>query len=76
MTELKPCPFCGGKANVNMKIISKNDFSIYVSCSKCRARTDGYCPTVTKEECALESIEKCKALAIEKWNRRVNEDVD
>ena len=40
--ELKPCPFCGGKADDEMQeSIFCGEFS-YISCRKCGARTDGY----------------------------------
>jgi Lar family restriction alleviation protein len=37
MSELKPCPFCGGDAGIEM---AANDISYYVFCSKCSSCTD------------------------------------
>jgi Lar family restriction alleviation protein len=47
-TELKPCPFCGGKAKINVRQSGfhgqnfegnkKLSWTIYVKCNKCHAR--------------------------------------
>ena len=37
MTELKPCPFCGGEAK-----ISDMGYPHWVFCEKCGARIHGY----------------------------------
>ena len=67
--ELKPCPFCGGKAVV--KATTKKWFIIWCECSKCYAKTEGYCPNIEKEDSSLANIEECKNKAIELWNRMV-----
>lgn len=58
--ELKPCPFCGGKA----EIISEETYSghnlFWVECIECDCRTSDY-----------EDNEK---EAIESWNRRVADE--
>lgn len=60
MTELKPCPFCGGNAN----LIKNKDFDMrfycvipyyFVMCSQCRAQSN-----------KLETDKE----AIEAWNKR------
>ena len=62
MTELKPCPFCGGEAGIyfhsvlNEKYISEID-AVCVFCKHCDAMTK---PFSNKE------------VAIEAWNRRVD----
>lgn len=75
MNELKPCPFCGSKANLIMKQKSK-DFLLYVECSKCRARTNGYYPIVSDEKKAFDSLMDVKQIVINKWNNRVSEDYE
>lgn len=64
--ELKPCPFCGGKAVVHV-----ND-GVRVMCTECGAKTkylvDGYSqgrPTGS----AINSVVKV-------WNRRVNDETN
>ncbi len=64
MDELKTCPFCGGKAELyeseayNLKTETKEKGTRwFVMCGRCTALTCG----------AL------KSMAIEVWNRRVNE---
>ena len=64
MTELKPCPFCGGKGKVEL-VDKIDDLDVYmVECQKCGAAasfgTDG--EIITKEE------------TIDAWNRRVGDD--
>lgn len=59
MMELKPCPFCGGKA----KYIYQLPFNV-VQCQKCRA----YGKTI----CDLFEQQDMKDRAIEEWNRRVD----
>ena len=59
MTELKPCPFCGGEAFVHKFTIEGTDgFFISVMCRVCYAQTGNQ----TKE-----------AHAIEAWNRRADD---
>lgn len=53
--ELKPCPFCGGDADVDENIynsVRSNDWSVF--CDSCR----------------IKLTRKTKELAIEKWNTR------
>jgi len=64
MEELKPCPFCGGKAELyeseayNLKTETKEkDIRWFVMCEQCTALTCG----------AL------KKKAIEAWNRRASD---
>lgn len=44
MKTLKPCPFCGGEAEVRMNIFSK---AYSVECKKCTAKVTG-CETSGK----------------------------
>ena len=61
MTELKPCPFCGGKA----KYIYRMPYNV-VKCTKCKV----FGKTI------VDSYEQQdgKAEAIEAWNRRAEDE--
>lgn len=60
MSELKPCPFCGGEATVFIKDWDNRADEYKIVCMKCG---------VQQEEFRHE-----KAKAIEAWNRRVTDD--
>lgn len=69
-TKLKPCPFCGGKAEItNHTECAGHGMYIpqcYVRCVKCNAHggtADGYFDNGD-----------LKALAIERWNRRADNE--
>lgn len=59
---LKPCPFCGGQG----EMISYRD-GILIRCSKCKISTGMIDANI--DYCA-------KTVAVEKWNGRVEMDVD
>lgn len=67
--ELKPCPFCGGKASINYERISgeHKGFWAQVICNSCHGRSGG---TWAGSYNAAERIET-KA-----WNRRTNDETD
>lgn len=71
--ELKPCPFCGGKAKVKATKKDCTGFTIWCAC-ECGARTGGFCSDTNKEDDTMENIEKCKKRAIKAWNRRANDE--
>lgn len=60
--ELKPCPFCGGKAKMEKIIhddLPTNEFdTFWISCEECESESTA----CTNEEDAIEA-----------WNRRVTE---
>lgn len=56
MNELKPCPFCGGKANFKFR----ND-AVFVRCDICEAQAKLYNASV--DWCAKNEAAKA-------WNRR------
>ena len=58
--ELKPCPFCGGKAHV-----MKMGYPHWIYCEVCGARVHGR--VVGEEEGEKASIEA--------WNRRVEDEL-
>ena len=64
MAELKPCPFCGGKALLEEFVVRKG-FEACIVCSDCMVNM----PTITydTQEEATEAVTK-------DWNRRA-EDV-
>ena len=67
MTELKPCPFCGGIPKkidtFNVAAGHKLNFA-YVECSHCGASARPYHESITKN---------FEERAIEAWNRRADE---
>lgn len=63
--ELKPYPFCGGKARLRWSVFFHTE--VFVKCDKCKCRTVEYKGT---------SHEDMKYLAIEAWNRRVNDETN
>lgn len=46
------------------------DKGIPYICSKCGARTEGYCPDMNHEDDTITSIEECKDRAAKVWNNR------
>ena len=64
MSELKPCPFCGGEAYF-VRIFSLCPFQSRVKCRKCGIGTIKY-----SSPNALD----VKILAREAWNRRVEHE--
>lgn len=60
--ELKPCPFCGGEAEVRMSAFFSCDAKVL--CPNCRIQTATY-----KES----NMDNAVWFAINAWNRRVTE---
>ena len=61
MFELKPCPFCGGKARLLV------NGGVRVICTRCYVST-----RVLKDE--LESVTSAVELSVEAWNRRAGDE--
>lgn len=62
MSELKPCPFCGGKAEINAWATEDyDDGDAMISCEKCEAKTSIYVST---------------EYAAEAWNRRPSDALE
>lgn len=67
--ELKPCPFCGGKAAIEIikprrrtiaKVVTLYAGGVFVECTGCG--------------CAISA--ETETEAIEKWDRRMNDETD
>ena len=74
MGELKPCPFCGGEANIRM-MERHNRRVWYGCCRKCNARTEGYCEPIDLDGYfnPYNEITKSVCSAAEEWNRRASD---
>ena len=62
--ELKPCPFCGGKAIIRLRQFDLFQVGAEVVCKKCGCRTDLIAPSIEYA---------AKDKAISEWNKRVND---
>lgn len=75
MNDLKPCPFCGGKAEICSDVNRIMGKFWYIRCKKCYCRGSGIYESGRK----LEPQEEYAAIigawekAIESWNRRAGE---
>lgn len=58
MTELRSCPFCGGK---DIHIVENGPDGFSITCKDCNVWVDNIFEDMTEEQ------------AVELWNRRVNE---
>lgn len=68
--KLKPCPFCGGKAELEHNTGSN---SWFIQCGDCTARTEEWCNrTKGNGKEVYESIIECVETAVEAWNRRAD----
>ena len=56
MSELKPCPFCGGEPSLSSGYMGYSTVGIYVECINCAAFSE-----MNPEE----------GIAVEAWNKRV-----
>lgn len=65
MTELKPCPFCGGEAFLEPYRVRKG-YEASIQCNQCLCSMSTI--TYDEEETAIESVVKA-------WNRRVDNDL-
>ena len=82
--ELKPCPFCGGKANLSrrqMQFIGQNyigqkkiKYAEQAICKRCFARGPIYIrTTVFPSEEHQDAFAWLDEVAAEAWNRRAND---
>ena len=82
MSELKPCPFCGGKGHIKhkcLRFLGKNYIgmvkerrSCYVQCGACKARGGPFVMTVVKLYGKMSEHDRqfMEEFAAEIWNRR------
>lgn len=81
MMELKPCPFCGGEAELKTQEVQYGLCGAWVFCVNCGAKSNymnthefnlhqGKISTPITDESKQKGIEK----AIEAWNRRADND--
>ena len=63
--ELKPCPFCGGKASINYERIQGENkgFWAQVICNACHGRSGGTWAS---------SYNTAERIEVKAWNRRAN----
>ena len=68
--NLKPCPFCGSKAKIEILPVTFSEtpgLGIEVSCSKCNIHK----ATRVVIPCSFEDIQQEYYKAIEIWNQRI-----
>lgn len=69
--ELKPCPFCGGKAIIDeyVQMFGHGDFvkCHYVECERCMARSNEIPEFRFSREVCIDKAVMC-------WNRRAEEE--
>ena len=81
MTELKRCPFCGGKAVFSVNAASScnllRGYEFNIQCSKCKATIPDRCYQIEfkmNDSGEIEIIHDGRKDAIEAWNKRYKED--
>lgn len=74
--ELKPCPFCGGKAELRVTYNSVLGDAVHVACESCGVKVGKWrCGTAYDKnyEAKVRAAEK---LAADAWNRRADDEHD
>ena len=69
MEQLKPCPFCGGKAKIQYGFPNQQGNrhkEVFVKCKVCNAKTK------TIKQYPFTKWEDCLKTAIYLWNRRAD----
>lgn len=82
MNELKPCPFCGGKASIQQTAYGTTDnascrLSFAIRCTKCDAtapNASGYVAINLMSDGSLNLWNDDREKAVKAWNRRVSDD--
>ena len=81
MAELKPCPFCGGKAGIEQTAYGTTELnscklSFSIRCVKCGATAPtayGYIAIKLAEDGELTAWHDDRTRAVEAWNRRADD---
>lgn len=78
--ELKPCPFCGGKAKFVVKSTESGNgkvgFGFAIQCSKCHLTHPNTVDAVRmsfNENGEIEIVDDGRGFAKSEWNRRCND---
>ena len=69
--DLKPCPFCGGKAQI---VFDEKDGIWFIQCEKCYAKSEGWSNGNASPESLYYAIEEAVGAAVYAWNRRVTDE--
>lgn len=72
MKDIKPCPFCGGKADIFCNY-SRNGYLVFVKCGSCSAQSGVKLSTESPVDDHWANV-PCTTV-IENWNRRYAEEL-
>lgn len=64
--KLKPCPFCGGKADWCMNVEKDGHECHLIQCTNCGILVDSVAPGI----CNAETLEECRNALSQRWNNR------
>ena len=67
--ELKPCPFCGGSAQITHAPYAGTS---YIQCTNCQAMMGRYNKTTMSGHKLFKVHCETEETVVEAWNRRVN----
>jgi len=76
MSELKPCPFCGGKVNAVLSV-RKDEYGVIgksIECVHCGATMESVCEYIGGGEYIANdtTINNCLTDVVERWNTRAS----